>query len=243
MRIVSLAPSNTEILYRLGLEDQILATTSLCSYPVEAAMKPSVSGWTDIDTEKVEEFNPDVAFASDDLQDCIVKDLRDSNVDVVQVRPHTLEEVYQSITKIGEVVNCKDKARKIVEEMRKRVNAVDLKAKRIYCEEWMDPPMVSGNWVPGLIEAGNGKYFIEQGERSREFKLEKLKEFSPEHIFLNICGAGKNVDTRKLVQRGDWKSITAVRNSNVHIIDDALLNRPSPRLAEGLEQICKKSRR
>lgn len=240
MRIVSLAPSNTEILYRLGVEDQIVATTSLCHYPVEAARKPSVGGWTDISTEKVKEFNPDIAFASDDLQDSIVEDLRDQGIEVLQVKPHTLEEVYQSILRIGESVDREGKAREIVEEMRDRIELVDLKGKRIYCEEWMDPPMVSGNWMPGLIKAGNGEYFIGEGQRSREFKLEELKDFNPEYIFLNVCGSGRNADIDEFAEREDWQEITALENSNVYVIDDALLNRPGPRLAEGLEAIEKK---
>ncbi|MFB6115029.1 MAG: ABC transporter substrate-binding protein, partial [Candidatus Nanohalobium sp.] len=78
MELVSLAPSNTEILYRLGLEDEVVAVTSLCDYPEEAREKESVGGWTKgIDFEKIREIDPDLILASDSLQDQAVKELED----------------------------------------------------------------------------------------------------------------------------------------------------------------------
>jgi iron complex transport system substrate-binding protein len=103
----------------------------------------------------------------------------------------------------------------------------------------MDPPMISGNWIPGLIEAANGNYFIEE-ERSREFNLEKLKEFDPEYIFLNVCGAGDNIDRKEIFARDEWQGITAVKNKDVYVVYDAFLNRPGPRLVEGLKKMEEK---
>jgi iron complex transport system substrate-binding protein len=236
MKIVSLAPSNTEILYRLGAEDFIVATTSLCDYPEEAIEKPSVGGWTNPDLEKIEEIEPDLVLASDDLQDEIVEKLEEKNIEVVQVKPHSLEEVFESIELLGKVVGKEREASKLVENMKKEIEKVDLEGARIYCEEWMDPPMVSGNWISDLIQEAGGNYFIDGG-RSREFKTEKLREFDPEYIFLNVCGAGENIDSSKVLERDKWQEVRAVREKNVYILDDALLNRPGPRLVKGLKEI------
>jgi len=75
---------------------------------------------------------------------------------------------------------------------------------KIYCEEWMNPPMVSGNWIPGLIETIGGIYFIKEG-RSHRFDLEELKEFDPEYIFLNVCGAGTNLSPEEILKREQWQ--------------------------------------
>lgn len=238
MRIVSLAPSNTEIMYELGAEDEIVATTALCDYPEEAVEKPSVGGWTDIDADRVEEFDPDVALASDDLQDDIVEGLEKRGIEVLQVKPHTVEEVYQSILTIGKLVGRKDRAEEIIDDMKEEIGSIDLEGARVYCEEWTDPPMVSGNWIPGLVEKAGGEYFIREGERSREFELEELKEFDPEYIFLNVCGAGENIDPEQILKREEWRSITAVKEGNVFVVDDALLNRPGPRIVEGLKKMA-----
>ncbi|MFB6292098.1 MAG: cobalamin-binding protein [Candidatus Nanohaloarchaea archaeon] len=238
MRTVSLAPSNTEILYAIGAGGEVVATTSLCDHPPGAREKPSIGGWSSgLDIEKVVSLEPDIAFASDDLQDAVVERLEDRGVDVVQVKPHTLEEVFGSIEAIGEAVAREEEARKLAESMRSRLEELSIPGVRVYCEEWMEPPMVSGNWIPGIVERLGGEYFIDEGERSREFDQESRDRFDPEHIFLNVCGAGENVDTGKVRKREGWTDITAVREGNIHVIDDALLNRPGPRLVKGAEKI------
>ena len=63
-----------------------------------------------------------------------------------------------------------------------------------------------------------------------------MKDFDPEYIFLNVCGAGGNIDRKDILERPGWQEITAVKNENVFVVDDALLNRPGPRLVEGLKE-------
>lgn len=238
MRIVSLAPSNTEILYALGAQDEVVATTSLCDYPAEATEKPSIGGWTNPKISRIHEFQPDLVLASDDLQDEAVEKIQEEGFPVMQVKPHTLEEVYESIRDIGERIGKESEAEKIVDEMKQGFREINLNSSpRIYCEEWMDPPMVSGNWIPDLVKRIGGKYFIEGG-RSRKFPLENLKEFDPEYIIFNICGAGKNLDPEKIIKdRDNWEALTAVENGDIYRIDDSLLNRPGPRLLEAAKEI------
>ncbi|MFB6100732.1 MAG: helical backbone metal receptor [Candidatus Nanohalobium sp.] len=241
MKIISLAPSNTEILYRLGAEDQVVATTSLCNYPEEALETPSIGGWTNPKKSRIHEFTPDLIIASDDLQDDAVEDLQGDGYPVLQVNPHTLEEVYESFREIGEAAGKEEEAEELVKELKEELANISLEGSpRIYCEEWMDPPMASGNWIPGLIEKIGGEYFLEEGERSREFDLEKLKEFDPEYIFMNVCGAGENLSPEQILEREDWQDITAVKNGDVYVINDNLLNRPGPRLTEGAKKISEK---
>lgn len=238
MRILSAAPSNTEIIYALGLEDQLVATTSLCDYPPEAREKPGVGGWSKgIDYERIEEIDPDIALLSDALQEEQAAELEERGIETLHVSPGTLDEAFRSILKIGRKFDREEEASALVAEMKQEIERIDLEGKRIYCEEWTDPPMVSGNWIPGMIESAGGRYFIEEGERSREFDLEKLKEFDPEYIFLNVCGAGENIESSEIEEREEWQSIEAVKNGDVYVIDDALLNRPGPRLVEGLKEI------
>ncbi|MFB6190984.1 MAG: cobalamin-binding protein [Candidatus Nanohaloarchaea archaeon] len=238
MRVVSLAPSNTEILFAIGAGDQVVATTSLCDHPEKARELPGIGGWSQgLDVEKVVEMSPDVALASDDLQDEIVDELSGRGIDVVQVSPHTLEEVYDSVEVIGRAVGREQVARELVKGMKARLRELSVEGARIYCEEWMRPPMASGNWVPGLVESIQAEYFLSGGERSREFDLEELARFDPEYIFLNVCGAGKKVNRDELLERDGWQDIEAVRRGEVYVIDDALLNRPGPRLVEGAAEI------
>jgi len=240
VKIVSLAPSNTEIIYSIGLEDELVATTSLCDYPEKAMEKESVGGWTSgIDFQKIRQMEPDLVLTSDSLQDKAVEELE--GLEVLHLTPQTVPQVFESIKEIGRELDEEEKASETVKEMKEDLEGMELESSpRIYCEEWTDPPMASGNWIPGLVERIGGEYFIKEGERSKKFELEKLKEFDPEYIFLNVCGAGENIDPEEILERPEWQDITAVKNGDVYVIDDALLNRPSPRLVEGAEKMVEK---
>lgn len=240
MRIVSLAPSNTEILYELGAGDQIVGTTSLCDHPETVKNKPSLGGWTNPNYDKLEELEPDLVLASDDLQDNIVEEVKKLGIKISQVKPHTLEEVYNSIEKIGQIIDKEKEAYELVNRMRSDLDNIHLEKKhRIYCEEWVEPQMVSGNWIPGLIEKIGGDYPIEEGVRSREIELNLLQRFDPEYIILNVCGAGTGIDEKVVRERDQWENISAVQNENIYVVDDVLLNRPGPRLVDGARRIKK----
>ena len=237
MKVISLAPSNTEILFELNAAEMIQATTSLCDYPEKAIEKPSIGGWTNPKISRIKKFDPDILLASDDLQDQAVEKLESESFKVVQVKPHSLKEVYESFRTIGEVINREEEAEKLIRDFKSNLNSISLnESKRIYCEEWMDPPMVSGNWIPDLIREIHGEYFIEEG-RSREFSIEELKKFNPEYIFFNICGAGENLKPKQIIQKRDWNEIKAVKQGNIYKINDSLLNRPGPRLIEDSKRI------
>lgn len=237
MRLVSAAPSNTEILFKLGKGDDIVATTSLCDYPEEAARKDSIGGWSNnLSTEKVAEKNPDIVFTSDRLQEETREELEDKGIRTVHVAPESLQEVYDSIRKIGSAVDKEAEAEQIVSEMKSSFQSIDLQGAKIYCEEWNDPPMVSGNWFPEMIRECNGKYPIEKG-RSRKIEMEKLKRFQPNLAVLNICGAGEQADRDEILEREDWQELDFVQQENVFVVNDSLLNRPGPRLVEGMKQI------
>jgi len=240
MEIISLAPSNTEILYQLDTENELVGVTALCNYPEDAVEKETIGGWTKgIDFDKIRSLNPDLVITSDSLQDKAVKELQD--LEVLHLTPETLEEVYESIRKIGKKILANEKAENLIGNMQKGLSQLEVTGNpRIYCEEWMEPPMASGNWIPGLIKEIGGKSFLEEGERSREFELEELKDFDPEYIFLNVCGAGDNLDVQEVLKRESWQEITAVREGNVFVIDDVLLNRPGPRLVEGAKEMAEK---
>lgn len=234
--IVSLAPSTTDILLELGLKEKLIATTSLYDF-IENVER--LGGWNKgTEFERLNDLDPDLVFTCDKLQRDTRDKLIEQGFNVEHHEPENLEHVYSYISSIGEVTGKKTKARDLVKGIKAELRSIDLQGNKIYCEEWMEPPMVSGNWMPSLIEKCNGRYFIEEG-RSCETDLEKLKEFQPDYIFLNVCGAGENIDKSKVLDRDDWKTVKAVSKENVYIIDDSLLNRPSNNLVEGMKRIEK----
>lgn len=240
-KIISLAPSNTEILYAFGLGKNILATTRFCDYPADAKKKMKVGGWLDVDLVRVKKLKADLVLTSTFVQDKVVQEAKKYNINIVHVDPKTLEEVYESISIIGELTYKQPEAQQLIERMKKEFLEIQQKVlpgkkPRVYIEEWHKPAHVSGNWVPELVRMAGGEYRLcAAGEVSRPITLKEVEKYDPEIIILSLCGFGNKAKAEIVTQREGWGKIKAVKNKQVYVIDDSLLNRPGPRLVEGLK--------
>ncbi|MEK6823076.1 MAG: cobalamin-binding protein [Nanoarchaeota archaeon] len=245
MRIVSLAPSNTEILYALDAQDDVIGVTRFCDHPPAAKTKTIIGGWLDADLKKVVQLNPDLVLTSTFLQDKAAADLTAMGVMVVHVDPKTLGDVVESFITIGAAINRQDAAEELVartkerlDDLRRRTSA--LAKPRVYIEEWHKPSTVSGNWVPELLDIAGGRMdLIAAGERSAEIDTEDVVRFDPEHIIASWCGFGLSADKDWITQRPGYAHITAVKNGNIHVMDDSLLNRPGPRIVDGAQLLAR----
>jgi iron complex transport system substrate-binding protein len=244
MRIASLSPAVTEILFNLGKAGQIVCRDQFSTFPESAKNIPVLNGHQNISIEDIHSYKPDLIFTSTLIQAKLAEELRTAGLEVVHQDPRTLDEVYSSIREIGVILDCERDALALDLQMRKGMNEVKKRARmlsrksRLYIEEWHDPPMVSGNWVPDVIRSAGGESFpFGRGEPSREVSLEEVQKFDPEMIVLSICGGGSLVDSSLVTRRPGWEDLNAVKNGNIRVIDDSLLNRPGPRLVEGARRL------
>lgn len=244
MRILSLAPSNTEILYALGAGAEVVGVTVFCDEPYEAQAKPKVGGWTEVYGDLVERFQPDLIVTSMYIPPQIRALAEQRSELFCHVEPHTLDDVYGSIVEIGKRVGRPGEADTLVRRMRSECDALRLQAAtraplRAYIEEWSKPPMASGNWVPEVAATvGITQTVVRAGERSREFAFRDLEAADPDVIVLSICGAGDRVSPLQVSSRLGWGVLRAVREQRVLVINDSLLNRPGPRLTDGARALA-----
>ena len=260
-RIVSLAPSNTEILYSLGAADKLVACTRYCDFPEKAKKKPRIGGWLDINDELVKKYNPDLLLTSTFVQNRITQKYKKSKMNIVALMPTTLKGVFDSINRIGKLVGKEDEALELADSMKNQFNEIQntiknqrflghrkserfssetkLKKKpRVYVEEWHKPPTVSGNWVPTLVKMAGGRYdLIKAGVHSREVTTGQMQEYDPEIIIVSICGMSDKVPKEWITKRKGWENLSAVKNNKVYVFDDSWLNRPGPRLIVGAEKL------
>lgn len=242
-RIVSLAPSNTEILYALGAADKLAACTRYCDFPEEAKKKPRIGGWLDINEELVKKYSPDLLLTSTFVQSKITQKYKKSKMNIVALMPTTLNGVFDSILKIGRLVDKEDKAVKLTKTMKEKFNEIKAKPNsknrpRVYIEEWHNPPTVSGNWVPSLVKIAGGKYdLIRAGMHSREVTTGQMQSYDPEIIIISICGMADKAPKEWITKRKGWGNLRAVKNNSVYVFDDSWLNRPGPRLTVGAEKL------
>lgn len=245
-RIVSLAPSNTEIIYGLKADGSLVAVTRYCDFPDEARKKPRIGGWLDINDDLVKSYSPDLLLTSTFVQNKITDRYKNSKMNIIAVMPTTLKGVFDSIEKIGKLIGKEKEATDLVDSIKNKFNEIQNKIKqskhkpRIYVEEWHKPPTVSGNWVPTIVRMAGGDYgLIKAGVHSKEVTTEQIQKYDPEVIVISICGMADKAPKEWITKREGWQNLSAVRNNKVYVFDDSWLNRPGPRLTVGLENLAK----
>jgi iron complex transport system substrate-binding protein len=243
MRIVSLAPSNTEILFALGAGSDVIGRTAFCDYPPEALLVRKVGDWVEPELGRIKALEPDIVLTSTVVQEKLAAKLRREGLLVEHLSPANLEGVFRSIYRLGEISGRLGEADALVQGMLLAFSEIEAAASavkrppRLYVEEWHAPPFVSGNWVPELAEIAGADYSLsEPGKLSREVSDAEVCGYDPELIVLSICGV--RLGREAVLSRERWKNVSAIRAGEVHVMDDSLLNRPGPRLVEGCRQLC-----
>ena len=235
-RIVSLAPAATATIRELGVADRLVGITTHCRAELDAA--PTVlGGWLNPDLDELAALDPDLVCTSDALQTEVRDALRDRGVRVYHMDARTLPEVIEGFAALGDAVGRGAAGERLAARSRERLDQIRARATgarpTVYCEEWGDPPMAAGNWVPEVVAAAGGHHpFVDPGDRSRAVAREAVEAADPDHVVLHHCGHGARTDPATFTDRG-W----AV-DAEVHVVDDALLNQPSPNLIDGAERLA-----
>ncbi|MBI2616715.1 cobalamin-binding protein [Candidatus Gottesmanbacteria bacterium] len=242
MRIVSLAPSVTEILFAIGAGEYIVANTSFCDFPPNSRILPKVGSWIYINDEKISSFSPDIVITSTVVQHKGKERFEKKNFRHIHLDPRGLEDIYKNILFLGNITGKMKESEKVVDSMKaqeeKLVRNQPKKKLRVYIEEWFDPPMVSGNWVPDIVSLAGGEYILkERGGISRKISLSEVEKFDPYVMFISYCGFKDRSDPQKILRRNGWEKLGAIKNKKVFILDDTFLNRPGPRILESARRI------
>jgi iron complex transport system substrate-binding protein len=239
-RIVSIAPSQTEVLFALGLEDRIVGVTSRCNYPPEAKKKPKI-GDMNASLEKIVAQKPDIVFANPTINDAIINRIEGLGIRVYASDPKTFDEVIADIKKIGEVTGAEKRGGEIVGRMQSAVQKAQGTAKshpRMLVVASASPLYTAGpdtlvDDMVGYLGAENVAYDLQPG-RFSQMSAETAISRNPDVIIVSF-------DSEKAFFRKStiWRGTSAVRNGKVFVIDPDLIFRPGPRLALGLEEMAK----
>jgi iron complex transport system substrate-binding protein len=246
-RIISLAPNITEVLFRLGLDREIVGVSIHCNFPERASRKIQVGSYINLDFEKIIFLKPDLVIATGagNTRD-MVERLEKLRFPTYVIFPKNFDGVLQSIDHLGKVVDREKEAVAIIQEMKKRRQTVvertrDLPRPRVFLQIG-EAPIVTvgkGSFTDNLIDLAGGEN-IARNEKKMYPRLgmEEILRRSPEVIL--ISSMNPKGDYQRLLQEWSrWKVIPAVRNGRIHLIDSDLIDRPSPRIIDGLEEIAK----
>ena len=245
-RIISLAPSHTEILFALGLGDRVAGVTTFCDYPPEARDKPKVGEFAQVDLEKIVGLNPDLVLASSLQSQSVVPALRERGLAVAVLEATSVESTLEKITTIGRYTGRVRPAEALVQDIRTRLDAVSAKLARaarkprVFWE--LGPDLYTGgkdSFVDGLITLAGGENVgrAMPGEWP-QFNLEALVAADPEVIVLADHGFGESAATVRA--RPGWSGIAAVREGRIVEVEDVnIISRPGPRVVEAVEYIAR----
>ncbi len=228
------------------------ATSAEIDQQVQEAVESG--GVYEIDRERLAALDPDLIVSQGVCDVCAVDEVRvreavaDLGLDaeVLTTDPHSLADVLADIERIGAAVGRAERARNVVADLEARVGAVEQRATgtgqrpRVALLDWLDPVMVAGHWIPGMVESAGGRYgMAEPGARSRPREWATVREYDPEVLVVSPCGFDLEQTAENasdLTDREGWEDLTAVREGRVYAIDgDHYVNRPGPRLVDTLE--------
>lgn len=243
-KVISLAPNITETIFALEKNSTLVGRTDFCDYPEAAASIQAVGSLQQPNIEKIAELKPDLVIASTHFSKDVLKKLEEINIPVVVLYgSESFEGAYETIEKIGEVLNVSQKADTIVTNMKNKVAQVEAKVKGksspvlyyvVSYGEFGDYTATGDTFISKMIKMAGGKNAAEDAS-GWKYSLEKLVEKDPEIIIVS-----KYFDTKSgFTAAAGYKELTAVKNNKVLEIDNNLLDRQGPRLAEGLEVLAK----
>ncbi|NMB13308.1 MAG: cobalamin-binding protein [Firmicutes bacterium] len=246
VRIVSLAPGNTEILYALGLADNIVGVSTYCDYPEAAVDKPKIGGFSEVSIESVVALEPDVVFATGGVQDEVAKQLTQLGLKVIILDAASLDQVLAAIALVGQVTGRGNAARELIEQLEGRIDQVKAaiaslakaKPRKVFYEVWYDPPISvgPGSFIHDLIETAGGINLMAGSSNPYPVaSLEEIIDADPD-VIIYAHGA---MSTAQVAERDGWRQMEAVRTGRIVSIDDEnILVRPGPRIVEGLEALA-----
>lgn len=240
MRILSLSPSSTEILFALGAADDIVGVTHVCDYPEAAKYKPQFGSWLHNDVDRLMAVQPD-AIVTTTFLPLELETLRATN-QLLHLQPHGLAGVFETIHQLGDLTGRTEAARELVHAMQRSFEQIRAAAPTrrlsVYCEEWPHPPMIAGNWVPEIVElAGGNPVGGVHVNPSTPVDVDALHAANPDVMLFHWCSMEDPGELDSIRQRKGWDAFRAVHGNALVRIPNSVLNRPGPRLVEGARHV------
>lgn len=246
-RIVSLAPSLTEILFFLGLGDRVAGVTRFSSYPPEATRKPKVGSYINLNIEKIISLNPDLVIGTvDGNESSTIGMLEEAGLRVFIVDPRNVGQVIETVDKLGRLCGVNEKAAALSRMLQTRVDHIlektGMRKKPLVFLQINLRPIITVNrhtYHHDLIQlAGGVNMTRNEFLNYPRISLEEVLRRKPEVILISSMERG-GMFAKARTEWMKWTSIPAVRQGRVHLIDSDLIDRPSPRIVTGLEDMAR----
>ena len=244
-RIISLTPAHTEIVYALGLESRLIGVDDFSDYPAAVACITKVGQPQTPSVELIISLRPDLIIAGDLADRAWVIELSKLNVPVVAYAPDNLVEVYEAITGIGQICGVEQKANDLVKKMKAQVSLVTTTVKKttarpsVLFEIWSDPLYTAGpgSFIDELITLAGGRNVAASAKSEWPVLSVEAGLASNPDVIVTTLDMSMSVVSGP--HKAAWAQVAAVRNKRVVQINQDMVSRPGPRLADGLLLMAK----
>lgn len=249
-RIVSLAPSNTEIACAVGACDELVGVTDFDDYPPQIADVEDVVVGAQVDVEKVVAAEPDLVLAAGNglTPDDVIAQLEDLGLTVLVLYPETIDGIYADIELVGEAVDESDTAAAEVERMRDEIAAIGeavagADAPRVFYEVSIFEGQIytagADSFLASMIELAGGVP-ITGDAVTTSIGQEELVAANPQVILLGDAAYDPSITPASVAARPGWGEMAAVADERVLVMaDDLVITRPGPRITEGLAALAR----
>ncbi len=236
-RIVSLAPSVTEILFAIGAGPQMVGRTKFDNYPAEATKLPDIGGFSakSISVEAIVNLKPDLVIAGTKSQKEVVEALEKVGIPVYTVAPATVAEIENGIGSIGEITGNREGAAAVVKDMQARIAAITAKTEsippdqrvRVFYEVFDEPLTTTSDatFIGEMLKLTGAKnIFGELAEQYPKVSVEEVVERDPQ-VIIGPSSSSNPVSVEKIKARPGWDKLTAVKTGAVYVVDGDMVSR------------------
>jgi iron complex transport system substrate-binding protein len=248
VRIVSLAPSTTETLYALNLQDRLVGDTDFCDYPAAAKEKPRVGGPINPNLEQIVALHPDLVLVTKSLnrKETVIA-LQTLGIPSYSQNAGTVEEIIASTQKLADLLGAGETGKAIGEELRERLNVLRGKLEgveptRVLFIVWTEPLMSVGQktFIADVLRKAGAVSIVDSEQDWPKVSLEEVARIQPEYLVTTETphtGSGSH-GLEDLTSLPGWRLLQAVQNRRFALVND-VVTRPSPRIILAIEELAR----
>ncbi len=246
-RIVSLAPSLTETIYALGLQDRLVGDTDYCDFPPDAQKKPKVGGAINPSLEQIVALRPDLVLVTKSLNRLeTVNALDGLGIPSYSTDPHTVEEIISSTERLADVLGVPEAGATLGADLQHHLTALQqhlsgLPPRRVIFIVWPDPLISVGKntFIADALRLAGASSIVDSSQDWPQMSLEEVVRLQPDFlVFAASHSDGGQDQFDVLAERPGWRGLDAVRNRRFAVISEAV-NRPAPRIVSAIEDLAR----
>jgi len=246
LRIVSLAPSLTETLYALGLQDRLVGDTDYCDYPADAQKKTKVGGVINPNFEEIAALHPDLVLVTKEGNRAdTVRALETLGIPTYATQARNVYEVLATTQKLADLLGVPEAGSSVAAELRARLDALHAKLEgvppsRVLFIVWTEPLMSVGKdtFVADALRTAGAASIVDSKQDWPQMSLEEVARLQPEYlVFAASHFEVGSRDFEALANRPGWRILDAVRNRRFAVVSEAVI-RPAPRIVSAIEELA-----